>query len=139
MNVRYVAGIVKRDGRYFCKVCDRPCPGRRSAYCSDDCEFRNTPQMIRHAVWKRDHGICAMCGKDCTKIVDGERRNYYGVNHQWEADHIVPVSEGGGLCGLDGYRTLCKKCHGAESGALRKRLNERRKLEKIQKESGRLF
>ena len=29
----------------------------------------------------------------------------------WEADHIIPVYLGGGLCGLDGYRTLCLWCH----------------------------
>lgn len=29
----------------------------------------------------------------------------------WEADHIVPVVEGGGQCGLENYRTLCVPCH----------------------------
>ena len=29
----------------------------------------------------------------------------------WEADHIIPVVEGGGGCGLEGYRTLCRACH----------------------------
>lgn len=43
-------------------------------------------------------------------------------SHLWEMDHIVPVSEGGGLCGLDGYRTLCHKCHSAETNKLRRRL-----------------
>jgi 5-methylcytosine-specific restriction enzyme A len=47
--------------------------------------------------------------------------------HLWEADHILPVAEGGNLCGLDGYRTLCRRCHAKESGRLRKRLNQRRK------------
>ena len=42
----------------------------------------------------------------------------------WEADHVVPVSEGGGCCGLSNYRTLCVVCHARESGALRRRLNE---------------
>lgn len=45
----------------------------------------------------------------------------------WEADHIVPVAEGGGQCGLEGFRTLCKRCHGKASGALRKRLNARKR------------
>jgi 5-methylcytosine-specific restriction endonuclease McrA len=26
-------------------------------------------------------------------------------------DHIVPVVEGGGACGLENLRTLCKPCH----------------------------
>lgn len=29
----------------------------------------------------------------------------------WEADHIIPVVEGGGQCGLENYRTLCCPCH----------------------------
>ena len=36
----------------------------------------------------------------------------------WEADHIVPVAEGGGGCGLDNYRTLCVPCHKSESARL---------------------
>lgn len=50
--------------------------------------------------------------------------------HMWEADHIVPVAEGGGSSGLDNLRTLCRKCHGQESGALRKRLNAARRQQK---------
>lgn len=41
---------------------------------------------------------------------------------RWEADHIVPVWEGGGLCGPENLRTLCLGCHKAESarGAARR-------------------
>lgn len=32
--------------------------------------------------------------------------------HLWEADHILPVIHGGGgACGLDNLRTLCRACH----------------------------
>ncbi len=31
--------------------------------------------------------------------------------HLWEADHVVPVEEGGGSCSLDNYQTLCRPCH----------------------------
>jgi 5-methylcytosine-specific restriction protein A len=44
---------------------------------------------------------------------------------RWEADHVVPVSEGGGGCGLENMRTLCLPCHGKETGRLRRRLNQR--------------
>lgn len=47
--------------------------------------------------------------------------------HLWEADHIVPKSEGGRYTGLDNIRTLCKSCHAAETGRLRKRLNAKAK------------
>lgn len=29
----------------------------------------------------------------------------------WEADHIIPVSNGGGQCSIENYRTLCYVCH----------------------------
>lgn len=50
---------------------------------------------------------------------------------RWEADHIVPVIEGGGLCGLDGYRTLCVACHKKETALLaRRRAESRRNIQK---------
>lgn len=40
----------------------------------------------------------------------------------WQADHIVPVAEGGGSCGLENLRTLCSRCHQEETEELRRRL-----------------
>lgn len=45
----------------------------------------------------------------------------------WEADHIVPVAEGGGGCDYNGYRTLCIPCHRAETKLLAGRLAAARK------------
>ena len=45
----------------------------------------------------------------------------------WQADHVVPVAEGGGACGLENLRTLCVWCHSRETGALRRRLNAARR------------
>lgn len=36
----------------------------------------------------------------------------------WEMDHIQPVVEGGGDCGLENLRTLCWDCHRIETAAL---------------------
>jgi 5-methylcytosine-specific restriction endonuclease McrA len=38
--------------------------------------------------------------------------------HLWEADHIRPVVEGGGACGLENLRTLCVRCHKVETARL---------------------
>ncbi|KAJ2726211.1 hypothetical protein GGI07_000688 [Coemansia sp. Benny D115] len=32
----------------------------------------------------------------------------------WEAAHVIDVKHGGGLCGLEGYHTLCVPCHNEE-------------------------
>lgn len=50
------------------------------------------------------------------------------VPHLWEADHIQPVVEGGGGCGLENYRTLCIPCHKSHTRALARRRAEARRL-----------
>ena len=60
------------------------------------------------------------------KLWTGRTTPYHGkIPHLWEADHTIPVCEGGGGCGLDGYRTLCICCHKEVTKALRTRLAER--------------
>ncbi len=49
----------------------------------------------------------------------------------WEADHIVPVIEGGGGCDYTGYRTLCIPCHKSETAKLAARRAQRRAASKI--------
>ena len=51
-----------------------------------------------------------------------------GRSSGWDADHIVPVVEGGGLCGLENYRTLCHPCHKKATAALAAR-RAKKKLE----------
>ena len=46
----------------------------------------------------------------------------------WAADHIIPVVEGGGECGLENIRTLCLGCHAIMTRELRERLKTRRQL-----------
>jgi len=64
------------------------------------------------------------------------RRSHWGI---WDADHTKPVVEGGGLCGLDGFRTLCCKCHRKESRRLQRRLKEQRWREQDKPVPYRLF
>lgn len=40
------------------------------------------------------------------------RRDRLSLKHSlWQADHITPVVESGGGCGLENLRTLCLRCH----------------------------
>lgn len=48
----------------------------------------------------------------------------------WEMDHVVPVTEGGGRCGLENLRTLCRPCHVDATAALAKRLAHARRAER---------
>jgi 5-methylcytosine-specific restriction endonuclease McrA len=40
----------------------------------------------------------------------------------WQADHILPVAEGGGGCSLENLRTLCLPCHRVVTAELAARL-----------------
>jgi 5-methylcytosine-specific restriction endonuclease McrA len=73
---------------------------------------RSNPGYARQCVFARDHGVCALCGLQSV---------------YWEADHTIPVIEGGGECGLEGLRTLCSGCHKLETAALAARRAQRRK------------
>jgi hypothetical protein len=81
----------------------------------------------------RDKGICLICNTD-TKLIAKEALTLQGSDREtylqsysislkrkiwlrkhggglWDADHILPVKDGGGLCGLENMRTLCIPCH----------------------------
>jgi len=94
--------------------------------------MRTDPQHVRFMVFQRDKGVCALCGVDVFANAfhrNGSARTRLarGSGDLWQADHILPVIEGGGLCGLDGYRTLCTACHKSETAQLAARRAHQRK------------
>ncbi len=117
---------------------------------------RNDQATIRAKVFKRDKGVCAICGLDCvaaqrlacdadSRLNWTERQEFghlvlppgfrasfprWHSRDWWDADHIVPVVRGGGQCGLDGYRTLCCPCHKRETAKLARDRAEERLAEK---------
>jgi 5-methylcytosine-specific restriction enzyme A len=128
------------NGRHLCRWCSLEVPQGRvtfcSAWCVEEWRLRSDAGYLREKVLERDRGICASCGIDCLHaelqlkrlrgagrlraLLDwglgaGSRRSL------WDADHIVPVVEGGGECDLENIRTLCLKCHRAATAELRKR------------------
>jgi hypothetical protein len=123
------------NGRGICRQCGIEVAGRRLTFCSDACvdewKIRTAGGFAATKVRARDHGVCASCGLDCEalkKQIDEVRRlrgtdaavlelrsRMFGPHHLrrrlWEVDHVVPVVEGGGECGLGNLRTLCAPCH----------------------------
>jgi 5-methylcytosine-specific restriction endonuclease McrA len=95
-----------------------------SAFCVEEWRLRSNPAHLRERVFERDKGICALCGVNCVAEYAHLRRlrgvarlkaaAAWGLKNRkslWDADHIVPVAEGGGECDLSNMRTLCLKCH----------------------------
>ncbi len=141
------------NGRPFCKWCHEEITApRRYSYCSDACahewRLRAEPDYIRQCVFERDKGICAWCGADTVALAAEVRRrkreNWRSAaewcrkrglsTHRmsfWDADHILPVSEGGGGCNLSNIRTLCEPCHKRATADLARRIAKRRVAERL--------
>ena len=128
-------------GRPLCRWCNLEIPLRRFTFCSDFCvhqwKLRTDPGYLRDQVFARDRGICKSCGVD-TQVAFADLKKARGIaklrllerwglkkvsrKSLWDADHILPVIEGGGECDLDNLRTLCLICHRVVTAELRKRL-----------------
>jgi 5-methylcytosine-specific restriction endonuclease McrA len=105
------------NGRALCRKCSTETAPPRKTFCSDTCitewKIRTQPGFAKQQVKKRDDGICQLCRRDC---FEGHRESRAygkarGLLRLFEMDHIVPVVEGGGSCGLENLRTLCVPCH----------------------------
>jgi 5-methylcytosine-specific restriction endonuclease McrA len=131
------------SGRALCRWCRAETPPRRRTFCSDACvhewKLRTDPGYLRERVLQRDAGVCAKCGintislrRDMRRLDFAARRRFlkeWGLTERsrkslWDADHIVPVAEGGGQCDLANMRTLCLKCHKEVTAALLVRLKK---------------
>jgi hypothetical protein len=93
-----------KEGECACG-CGVPIGGRKKKWFSESCRNRayiqfaivkGDSQVIRWQLYNVDSGACRSCGS---------------ITDDWEADHILPVSQGGGGCDLSNYQTLCKGCH----------------------------
>ena len=137
------------NGLPLCRWCDLEILAkRRRTFCSGFCvhqwRLRSDPGYLRDQVLARDRGRCAVCAADTLAIFAALKRargtaraeglRVYGMRSLtsrrslWDADHIIPVAEGGGQCDLDNLRTLCLLCHREETGRLRTRLRASRLL-----------
>ncbi len=130
-------------GRPLCRWCQLEilAPRRRtfcSAYCVHQWRLRSDPGYLRDQVFARDRGLCALCATDTVAAYRELKRSrgkaraealaLWGLaspaarRSLWDADHLLPVAEGGGQCDLDNLRTLCLPCHREQTADLRHRL-----------------
>jgi 5-methylcytosine-specific restriction endonuclease McrA len=131
------------NGLALCRWCELEIVAkRRRTFCSDYCvhqwRLRTDPGYLRDQVFARDRGRCAACQIDSVAAYAALKRargpvraaglRLYGMSSiasrrsLWDADHILPVAEGGGQCDLDNIRTLCLLCHREATARLRSRL-----------------
>ena len=130
------------NGEPLCRWCETEVKPPKRTFCGNknclhEWQLRTRPAYMRKCVKARDKETCQICKLDCktyqkklqhlyatdlaefTRQIRGLKaaeRRLYGT--LWDVDHIVPVSEGGGECGLENVRTLCIWCHRNETNIL---------------------
>lgn len=136
---RQCRGVIPAEARQRCYC---------SVACRERFLIAGGGDYARRLVKRRDKGICAVCGIDCLWLEQVRRTVWHddAINSkpvwndrseeaerlrkavrrfrrlgEWQADHIKPVVEGGGECGLENLRTLCWECHNRETAALARR------------------
>lgn len=125
---RYARECVFDRDLGVCSECFVECGTPRDRY-------RRLLRLSGKAKADGDHDIAKMLSDNARALQDRymgepifERRTPYFQGTPWDCDHIVPVVEGGGECGLENLRTLCRPCHKRATAALAKRRAEAKKL-----------
>lgn len=140
------------NGRPLCRFCQTEVETGRRTFCSDACVFswklRTNGGFLREQVFERDRGVCSGCGLDTERLKSVlsrlaqtdhakyleltrrykilHRHDFKVDRHYWEADHIIPVKQGGGQCGLENLTTLCVPCHKSKTKTQLSRKKTRR-------------
>jgi 5-methylcytosine-specific restriction protein A len=144
-----------KNGRFLCRFCETEVTPPKRTFCSKECvhewRLRTSSSYVRRCLLKRDRGVCAMCKINTVELKKTARSilKNYGREAYWrfaksfnmpperkswfDADHILPVCEGGGECGLENYRLLCSPCHLTVTKQLVKRKAAERKERKKKK------
>ena len=147
------ASTYSGSGCRFCGTLELP--PRRKTFCSQECVdnycIRTSTTYLRKLLFQKEKGVCTICSLNTVQIsrniYDYEKnsdylsplRAEYGVGNKrvkrnngcWDADHKEMVALGGGLSGLENFRTLCKLCHKAVTRSQQDLLQEMRKNKKM--------
>ncbi|KAH9599821.1 Helicase [Trypanosoma melophagium] len=111
-----------------------------SGSCRETFYIKRSGSAVRRSVREADKGICSCCQVDCETLcslvavattrkereavidrMHPHMRHYPNLFNRivenpvpgnvWNADHILPVSQGGGEASMDNLQTLCVACH----------------------------
>lgn len=132
------------NGFRLCRWCKREVSPPRKTFCSDACvhewKLRSSGKYLRENVYRRDLGRCNSCKVDTRlqkiALEDSLSACSYDEKHLeysaliaslvltrseakkslWQADHVKPVEDGGGECGIENMQTLCIACHKKKTG-----------------------
>lgn len=142
-NEKVTGHLKGPNGFRLCRWCGTEVQPPKKTFCSTTClhewKLRSSTSYLRAQTYARDLGKCASCSVDTRyqKIQMEDALKQAGGNERdpayaaflksvgltlaesrrslWQADHIRPVADGGGLCGLEGIQTLCLACHKSRS------------------------
>lgn len=157
VNLR--VGLQRQKGH--CTWCNKEIH-KSMRHCSDACRdevYIRNGMSFKSIVYRRDAGICARCGSNLPALQQrfkkllnkskgvggrtfphsfarlrklGRIYNLMPPSTPYEIDHIIPVVEGGGCCGLDNLQTLCIPCHREDTKRLAaRRATERRDAKRL--------
>lgn len=137
----------RKQGQVVCVWRGGTLPSRRHRWCSTRCVLtyqiaRGDQGAARKWLEYWDRGAlhepmpCEACGLDMSRRAindrlaaepeDQRRKLARADRHNWDADHRIPLAEGGTKT-PDNLRVLCRPCHKAETAKLRARLAEARR------------
>ena len=112
------SAVLKRD-HGVCSECGLDTEAARREFRDLDREYKS---RFAGAPYFSDRSTPASMERIAEMRSDGWPANFHNRLTWWDADHINPVVEGGGGCGLDNLRTLCLRCHAEATRRLRKRM-----------------
>lgn len=121
----------KQIGFSECPVCGAFYFASKNRYCSKECsktinnqrqnrrkDFRKrisktdeSKDITLLSVYKKDNGICWICGKPCDYTLDGNDNYYPSI------DHVIPIAKGGKDC-WDNVRLAHRGCNIVKSDHL---------------------
>lgn len=115
---RYVRIIEARD-QGVCSICGLDTLNLKARYTRvrDKCFGRT----VSGRKYRSHSGVLA-------RLKRYAKQHGIGPDSPYQIDHIIPVIEGGGLCGPENLRTLCIPCHKLETKQLTHRLSRKKQV-----------